>query len=87
MRRYKGKELTAKVEADGGVRCLGQAFHSLSLAAGHARASVVGVPPGRKYPPTNGWGFWKFRGADGSLKVIDVVRRDYVRGAQLKRVE
>jgi hypothetical protein len=79
VKRYKGKDLTARIEPDGGVRCLGEVFNSLSLAAGRARASVIGSPPGRKYPQTNGWTFWKYRDASGALKEVDDLRRSYLR--------
>jgi hypothetical protein len=72
---YKGSRLTGRLEPDGRVTCLGQTFDSLSTSAGIARASIIGTPPGRKYPQTNGWVFWRFRDSDGSIKSLDVLRQ------------
>lgn len=79
-RRYKGVSLSATVRADGTVAFGGVTYNSLSTAAGMARKSVVGAPPGHDYPPTNGWTFWKYRqpGAD-TLIPIDAARQMYLR--------
>ena len=53
----------------------GTRFKSLSLAGGMARKSIVGAPPGREYPQTNGWTFWRFRDTDGRLAFVDVLRQ------------
>lgn len=74
---YKGHRLTGRIEADGMVTWSGTQFESLSHAGGMARKSIVGAPEGRPYPPTNGWTFWRYRGADGSLRFIDELRRDF----------
>ena len=55
----------------------GNAYDSLSTAGGVARKSVVGSPPGRDFPQTNGWIFWQFRGPDGTLRVLDDLRREF----------
>jgi len=81
-REYKGRRLTARIEADGRVTCLGKVCESLSTAGGMARASVIGVSPGRKYPQTNGWTFWRYRDPSGKLKDMDEVRQRHVRGKQ-----
>lgn len=73
---YKGHTLTATVEADGGFTWGGTRYESLSLAGGMARKSIVGAPPGREYPPTNGWTFWRYRRADGELRPLDELRRE-----------
>jgi hypothetical protein len=73
--RYKGHQLTARIEPDGSVTWNGTRYDSLSTAAGMARKSVVGAPPGREYPQTNGWTFWRFRDAAGELAVVDVLRQ------------
>jgi len=52
---YRGHRLTARIEADGNVTWNGTTYDSLSTAGGMARKSVVGAPPGREYPQTNGW--------------------------------
>ena len=78
--RYKGHTLRAVIEADGSVTWDGTRYESLSLAGGMARKSIVGAPPGREYPPTNGWTFWRFRDADGHLAFVDVLRQRYVEG-------
>ncbi len=72
---YKGQKLTARIEADGRVAWNGVTYDSLSIAGGMARKSIVGAPPGREYPPTNGWTFWRFRDSDGSLAFVDVLRQ------------
>jgi muramidase (phage lysozyme) len=71
---YKGRRLTARVEPDGRVTWNGQIFDSLSTAGGEARASIIGIPPGRRRPQTNGWTFWRFRDDRGQLQPIDVLR-------------
>jgi len=72
---YKGHQLTARIEADGNVTWNGATYDSLSIAGGMARKSIVGAPPGREYPPTNGWTFWRFREADGRLAFVDALRQ------------
>jgi len=42
-----------------------------------ARKSIVGSPPGRDYPQTNGWTFWQYRRTDGALHQLDDVRRQF----------
>jgi hypothetical protein len=42
-----------------------------------ARKSVVGSPPGRACPPTNGWTFWEYRMGDGELHQLDNLRRQF----------
>jgi hypothetical protein len=76
-RTYLGHRVTARVEADGQVSCLGQRYGTLSAAGGVARASVPGAPTGRPFPQTNGWTFWRYRDADGILKPIDELRERY----------
>jgi len=76
-RQYKGKRLTARIEADGSVTCLGKKYDSLSLAGGMARASVVGLRDHGGPPSTNGWTFWKMHGASGGLVEVNVVRQMY----------
>ncbi len=71
---YKGHQLAARIESNGNVVWNGTTFDSLSMAGGMARKSIVGAPPGREYPPTNGWIFWRFRDADGRLAFLDVLR-------------
>jgi Restriction Enzyme Adenine Methylase Associated/Type I restriction enzyme R protein N terminus (HSDR_N) len=76
---YKGVHLEAVIEADGRVRVAGERFDSLSTAAGMARKSVIGAPPGRLYPQTNGWTFWSYRDAtSGDLRAVDDLRRRYL---------
>jgi Restriction Enzyme Adenine Methylase Associated/Type I restriction enzyme R protein N terminus (HSDR_N) len=75
---YKGRELSARVESDGRVTCLGKTYDSLSTSAAMARFSIIGAPHGRKYPQTNGWVFWRFVDENGRVKPIDVLRQRYV---------
>jgi hypothetical protein len=46
-----------------------------------ARKSAVGAPPGRAYPPTNGWTFWQIRNPrTGELRELDSLRKEYLEG-------
>jgi hypothetical protein len=74
-KRYKGRLLTARIEPDGRVTFGDVTYGSLSIAASMARRSVIGVPPGRAYPQTNGWTFWQYRDRDGELRYVDELRR------------
>ena len=75
---YKGHRFTARVEADGRVTFDGKTYESLSASAGMARLSIIGAPPGREYPQTNGWTFWRFKDEDGHIKPLDMLRQRYV---------
>ena len=75
---YKGQQLTARIEPDGNVTWNGAMYDSLSIAGAMARKSIVGAPPGREYPPTNGWTFWRFKDSDGRLAFVDVLRQRHV---------
>jgi len=77
---YKGHTLTARCEIDGTVTWNGVPYDSLSTAAGMARRSIVGAPPGRAYPQTNGWTFWHVRRSDGRLSILDELRRELHEG-------
>jgi len=75
---YKGVRLTAIVQPDGKVAFDGHPYDSLSTAAGMARKSIIGAPPGRPYPQTNAWTFWKLRDSEtGKLVEIDTLRQQY----------
>jgi hypothetical protein len=79
-REYKGVHLKAVVQNDGTVSVKGELYDSLSTAGGMARKSVIGSQPGRPYPQTNGWTFWKFRDSEtGKLIEIDVLRQKYLK--------
>jgi hypothetical protein len=74
-RKYKGTVLTATLLEDGTIRFAGKGYNSLSTASGMARKSIIGAPPGRAYPQTNGWTFWQFRDrATGKLVEMDSKR-------------
>ena len=75
--RYRGADLAARIEAARRIVFQGSPYDSLSLAGGVARKSVVGSPSGRDIPPTNGWTFWQFRSPDGTLRVLDDLRREF----------
>jgi hypothetical protein len=72
---YKGHRLVARIEANGSVTWDGTAYDSISIAGAMARKSIVGAPPGREYPPTNGWTFWRFKDSDGRLAFVDALRQ------------
>ncbi|MBI1850191.1 MAG: type I restriction enzyme HsdR N-terminal domain-containing protein [Planctomycetes bacterium] len=86
VRKYKGTELTARIESNGTVTFAGKSYSSLSMAAGVARTSAGMKSPGRSYPQTNGWSFWQFHDADGALKEIDVLRQRFLGLGKLRRV-
>jgi hypothetical protein len=73
--RYKGTGLVARIEGPDRIVFNGQVYDSVSTAGGMARKSVVGSPPGRAYPQTNGWTFWEYRTTDGALRLLDDLRR------------
>jgi hypothetical protein len=72
---YKGQRLTARIEPAGNVTWNGTTYDSLSIAGAMAKKSIVGAPPGREFPPTNGWTFWRFKDSDGRLAFVDVLRQ------------
>jgi hypothetical protein len=74
--RYRGVELVARIEAADRIVFGGTTYDSLSTTGGVARKSVAGAFPGRDIPQTNGWTFWQFRGNDGTLRVLDQLRRE-----------
>lgn len=76
-RRYKGRTLSATIESDGRVTCLGRHYTSLSLAGAAARASVVGVGQDGKPPATNGWAFWTLIGPGGKPVPVASVREQF----------
>jgi Restriction Enzyme Adenine Methylase Associated len=73
--RYRGQRLAGQINPDLTVTWDGQTYDSLSTAGGMARKSIIGTQPGRPYPQTNGWTFWRTRGPDGALKTLDDLRR------------
>lgn len=78
-RRYKGRDLTARIESDGSVACQGKSYNSLSVAAGAARAVIIGMRPDGQYPPTNGWSFWTFLNSHGKHRPIDDLRQEFLK--------
>lgn len=75
---YKGVLLEAVVGPDGLVEFDGQSYESLSAAAGMARKSIVGAPPGRQYPATNGWEFWRCQDGAGESCSVGRLRQRYL---------
>lgn len=78
--RFKGTQVTARIEDASRIGFGGTVYDSLSMAGAAARAAVNGPPPGRPYWQTNGWTFWQYRRADGSLGVLDDLRRELYEG-------
>ncbi len=76
--KYKGRELSGRIEPDGRVSFGDETYNSVSVAAAMARRSVIGTPPGRKYPQTNGWTFWRFKDSDGALRKLSVLRERFL---------
>ena len=62
---YKGKVLHASIRQDGGIEFEDDVYDSPSMAAGAARASVIGTGEDGKLPPTNGWTFWEVEEGSG----------------------
>ena len=80
VKDYKGAHLVATVQQDGRIVWDGTPYDSLSTAAGMARKSVIGPSPGRRYPQTNGWTFWRFRDTEsGDTEEIDALRQQYLK--------
>lgn len=70
---YKKRLLKAVLNSDGSVSFGGARHNSLSVAAGYARNSVIGVPAdGRLYYETNGWEFWHCQFQGRSVPLSDV---------------
>jgi hypothetical protein len=78
-RDYKGVHLVALIQQNGKVEFAGEQYDSLSTAAGMARKTVIGSPPDRPYPQTNGWTFWQYRDKEtGELREMDYLRQQYL---------
>ena len=76
---YKGVHLVAVIQRNGKVEFAGKQYDSLSTAAGMARKTVIGSPPDRPYPQTNGWSFWQYRDKEtGELREMDHLRQQYL---------
>lgn len=79
-RKYKGVHLKATIEQEGSVVFDGEHYNSLSIAGAMARKSIIGAPPGRRYPQTNGWMFWRYHDMKtGKLEKIDLLRQRYLK--------
>lgn len=76
-RTYKGQHLTATIEKDGQVRFEKKRYASPSMAAGMARASIIGTNPKGQPPATNGWTFWRLRNAEGKSTPLDSARQQF----------
>jgi len=76
VHRFRGTDLTARIEDADRIVFDGVVYNSLSKAGGMARKSISGLPPGRDYPQTGGWTFWEYRGPDGALRPLDDLRRE-----------
>jgi len=86
-RDYKGTHLTAVVEQNGRVMFAGEAYDSLSTAGGMARKQVIGAPPDRPFPQTNGWTFWQYRDDKGDLQELQVLRKSYLERVRRRQQE
>lgn len=71
--RYRGKRVSASLEADGSIVFEGQRFRSPSTAGTAARLKV-GYEGGRTKPATNGWTWWRYLAADGVEHQLDDLR-------------
>jgi predicted type IV restriction endonuclease len=86
FRKYRGREVTARIEADGQVTCQGQRFATPSAAGGAARYAAMGSPRGQRHPATNGWSFWQFRDAGGEARELGELREQHLRRGHLRIV-
>lgn len=75
--RYKGKNLSARIEASGAVTFGGASHGSPSAAACAARASVIGRRPDGSPPATNGWAFWRYTSPEGRVMPLDLARQSF----------
>jgi hypothetical protein len=86
-KEYKGVHLTAVIRQDAKIEFDGQAYDSLSTAAGMARKSVVGAPAGQPFPQTNGWTFWLYSDAEGgALREVNHLRQQFLAQRKSKMV-
>jgi hypothetical protein len=69
--------LIAQLESDGRITWQGNAYSSLSSAGGAALTSIIGRNAKGAKRVTDGWEFWCFRDAEGSLKAIGDLRQRY----------
>jgi hypothetical protein len=72
------ESLTATILADGRVQVGRDKFDSISNAGGAARATVIGLRPDGRHPPTNGWTFWRMQGPAGKAVPVDDARQRYL---------
>jgi hypothetical protein len=80
-RKYRDQRLTAQIESDGSVSCMGRIFGTLSSAASYARSTCSGPPAaGSRKLSSNGWTFWQFRNEDGELENMRSLRRRFLKG-------
>jgi len=77
---YKGKVLTARVEADGRIKFKGTAYDSLSTAGGAARATIIGLRKDGKFPQTGGWVFWRVERPGGGMVKLAELRDQLASG-------
>ncbi len=80
-RVYLDRRLSAQIELDGTVTCMGRCFCTLSSAASHARSTcseLLGTESHRL--SSNGWAFWQFRDEDGGLSSIGSLRQRFLQG-------
>lgn len=75
--RYRRHQYHAVLRVDGTVEYAGKAYKSPSTAAAHVRLGVMGPRPGRPYPPTNGWQFWRVKKAGHEVFLDDLRQRLY----------
>ena len=79
-RMYLDRSLTAQIELDGTVSCMGRCFHTLSSAASHARSTCTELLGEESHRlSSNGWAFWQFRNAEGELESLGSLRRRFLR--------
>lgn len=73
LRRYKGRDLEARLLPDGRVEFGDTVYDSGSTAAEYARGSITG-----RRMNTNGWTFWQCRDSAGRLRELAEFRRQFL---------
>jgi hypothetical protein len=79
-KEYKEHHLEATILEDGRISFGDEVYDSVSTSAAMARKSIIGSMPGRPYPQTNGWQFWKIlNSTTGKLEEIDTIRQQFLK--------
>ena len=79
-RKYRDRHLSAQIEADGSIQCMGRSFGTLSSAATYARSTCRGASAsGSRRLSNNGWTFWQYRNEEGGLESMRSLRKRFLK--------